>query len=473
MNYIHKLIKNSFLILLVAWSLILNCTTINRSSIERYNDFKIEPGFPETRYSVNNSIIDNQTYVNINLDIVKSSLKFKKEGNTFKSSIKIEINIFEENTDKHVFSTSTDTTIITKKYNPFYSDELLKKNNQYQLSSGKYIVKLSVLDYQSKKNTTVTEKITIPDIEESSIGLTDFTVLSFIKEESIFYPVTTYDIKKSDSIKVRFQLHNNISEQVTITTQLLTFKTDQSYPRPMTSVDFSSADIEYKGINYEESETIFSNRRVLETVSNITIESTFEDLNTGNYRFIVNLENAQGDTYREALDFGIKDSNYPSLVSPKNLIEPLSLLMNKKEFDKLVNIESEIELKKEVDRFWLENINNKSKARQVIELFYDRVEQANKLYSTFKEGWKTDRGMMYILFGPPYIEEKTRKSLRWFYSTDRYNPRTNFSFYEPQTEILYYGFDHYILNRSQQYHDVYYSQVQRWKKGFILNANSF
>ena len=81
-----------------------------------------------------------------------------------------------------------------------------------------------------------------------------------------------------------------------------------------------------------------------------------------------------------------------------------------------------------VDRFWLSNIKNTTKALQVIELYYERVEEANKQFSNYKEGWKTDMGMMYILFGPPWYIENTLEQQIWRYSNDFYNPETNFTF---------------------------------------------
>ena len=33
--------------------------------------------------------------------------------------------------------------------------------------------------------------------------------------------------------------------------------------------------------------------------------------------------------------------------------------------------------------------------------YYRRVRFANEEFTQYKDGWKTDRGMIYILFGPP------------------------------------------------------------------------
>ena len=81
--------------------------------------------------------------------------------------------------------------------------------------------------------------------------------------------------------------------------------------------------------------------------------------------------------------------------------------MREDDHEKLMAISDPKQQKLAVDRFWLSNIKNTNKAIQIIELFYERVEEANKQFSNYKEGWKTDMGMMYILFGPPWYVENT------------------------------------------------------------------
>ena len=38
--------------------------------------------------------------------------------------------------------------------------------------------------------------------------------------------------------------------------------------------------------------------------------------------------------------------------------------------------------------------------------YYSRVERANILFGTFRNGWETDRGEVYIRFGPPSEVER-------------------------------------------------------------------
>jgi hypothetical protein len=104
-------------------------------------------------------------------------------------------------------------------------------------------------------------------------------------------------------------------------------------------------------------------------------------------------------------------------------------------------------------------------------MYYERVEQANKQFSNFKEGWKTDMGMIYILFGPPWYVDRTLNRMQWSYSYDRNDPRRNFYFERNRIPNEYYPFNHYVVQRSQSYFNLIYQQTELWRTGRILEAN--
>jgi GWxTD domain-containing protein len=52
--------------------------------------------------------------------------------------------------------------------------------------------------------------------------------------------------------------------------------------------------------------------------------------------------------------------------------------------------------------FWKKRDPNPNTPRnEKMELFYARVEYTNRHFSHYREGWRTDMGMIYIIFGPP------------------------------------------------------------------------
>ena len=48
---------------------------------------------------------------------------------------------------------------------------------------------------------------------------------------------------------------------------------------------------------------------------------------------------------------------------------------------------------------------------ELMDEYYKRVSYANENFDGWKDGWETDRGMIYILFGPPDQVERTNPSM--------------------------------------------------------------
>lgn len=80
------------------------------------------------------------------------------------------------------------------------------------------------------------------------------------------------------------------------------------------------------------------------------------------------------------------------------------------------------ERKRRFLEYWAKRDPDPSTPRnELMEEYYQRVDYANKAFPTFVEGWRTDRGMIYIRFGPPEnverhpFESGTRPYEVWYY----------------------------------------------------------
>ena len=156
-------------------------------------------------------------------------------------------------------------------------------------------------------------------------------------------------------------------------------------------------------------------------------------------------------------------NGFPDITSPKYMIEALRYLTNKKEFEEMKNSSTPKSL---VDNFWLTHGGNEEKTRNLIKKYYGRVREANKYFSSFTEGWRTDRGMIYIIFGSPGTVYKSAESESWIYGTPNSALALNFFFVKvnnPFTE------NDYLLSRSPIYESNWYRAVEIWRQGRAYN----
>ena len=90
--------------------------------------------------------------------------------------------------------------------------------------------------------------------------------------------------------------------------------------------------------------------------------------------------------------------------TPEAMIEPLAYLATP---DEMEDMRSSPKPKIALDEFWIKCGSNVDKARELIRIYYTRVLYANFYFTSYKEGWRTERGMIYIIYGPPDKVYKT------------------------------------------------------------------
>ncbi len=173
----------------------------------------------------------------------------------------------------------------------------------------------------------------------------------------------------------------------------------------------------------------------------------------GIYHFQPDLTKPDGLTL-----FGF-DDGFPEIATPASAIAPLRYLTTSKEYNILL---SYTDYKTAIDSFWLERAsNNEERAKNMIKKYYSRVQNANLIFSSFIEGWKTDRGLIYIIYGPPtevYIKNGEEK---WVYGKSG-NP-LSISFYFYKVDNPFTDND-YSLGRSPAYKNSWYIAIDNWRR---------
>lgn len=155
------------------------------------------------------------------------------------------------------------------------------------------------------------------------------------------------------------------------------------------------------------------------------------------------------------------DESFPGVSSSEEMIDCARYLMSRDEFESCKNAADK---KKAIDAFWLSLGGSNERARELLRRYYGRVKEANRQYTSYTQGWKTDRGMIYIIFGRPVNIYKGRKDEVWVYGNEA-NPAT-LRFVFNKTENPYSDND-YVMERSQFYKDPWHTAVDFWRQGHV------
>jgi GWxTD domain-containing protein len=453
--------------------IIMSCARSSNPDVQRGSTYKYQAGYPEVRFSGVGFLNErNQPSIEIAADIVYGSLIFKEVDGKQQANIAIDVRVINQKDAEDIVQSkhfefdieNNDDGLINSQQSYIFEKRL-------DVPAGNYKVYFTVIDLNSNKEITRVTNTGIPNPEIDKIDLTDIRMLGkdVDTDSAQWLPVNTYNIPgRVDSLMFIFQATNTSSDQpLTINTKLVQFESDTSIARAMDYPNYSSSSLPTIGIDYDQEEIIQQSQRNLLQKGNVFIEFKFAQQQRGNYRFKVSSDKEGAELFK-ARDFGVKSTNYPALKNARELAGPLAYVMDENEYEELISIQNLDSLKIAIDRFWLKNVGDKEKAQQVIQLYYQRAEEANKEFSNFKEGWKTDTGMIYILFGAPWYVQRSVGNLEWSFSYNRSDPRRNFSFDQPTIESEFFPFTFYLLNRSQLYYNVEYKQRNLWLSGLIL-----
>ncbi len=167
------------------------------------------------------------------------------------------------------------------------------------------------------------------------------------------------------------------------------------------------------------------------------------------------------ETAAEGLTLFRFHEDFPKVTLPEQLYEPVRYISTQQEYD---GMHFNVNKRTAIDNFWLKIGSNYERARKVIKGYYNRVQDANLFFTSYKEGWKTDRGMIYIVFGQPNALYKSAGGELWIYGEEGNIMSLNFTF--ERMENLYTDND-YTLSRSITYKNNWYLAVDAWRQGVV------
>lgn len=452
---------------------LLSCSSSKMDNVQRGIDYNYKSGYPEFRSSAFGFVEEGEGPVlEITTDIIKGSLVYSRKGDSLSANVAVDIQITDLSGEQNIGAERITRQIVTEDASITNSREIENIPYRLQVKPGNYEIMVTVQDLNSDQKLTQTSNAYIPGTEQDNYTLSDIQLFGKEKNDKQWSQLSGYHVPNTiDSLRFVFQVISPQTDTpLTVDTRLVEFSSDTSLPRPITRNNYSSSNIEYKGIDFDKETELQSNRRVLTDYSSVFVEYKFANQDRGNYRFEVTgkKDAPESEELFKGRSFGIKSENFPAVKSVRELARPLYYLMGRGDHEKLMAISDNDSMKQAIDRFWLKNIGNKQEAQQVIQQYYTRVEEANKRFSNFKEGWKTDRGMVYILFGEPFHTRDRLRQLIWYYSYNTEDPRYRFFFEQPKLNNQFFPFDHYVLDRNQYYHNILYTQRGLWLSGRIL-----
>jgi GWxTD domain-containing protein len=184
-----------------------------------------------------------------------------------------------------------------------------------------------------------------------------------------------------------------------------------------------------------------------------------------------------GKDTSEGFSFFNFGDDFPTVRTPEEMIEPLGYLNSE---DEMNIIRSNVRSKMALDDFWIGCGGNVEKARELIRIYYTRVLYANYYFTSFKEGWRTDRGMIYIIYGPPDKIYKSNEEESWGYRKPviksswgtRYNIKEEYLFFNFKKKDNKFCDNEFTISRSETATTFWDKAVLSWRKGIVFRLDN-
>ncbi len=180
----------------------------------------------------------------------------------------------------------------------------------------------------------------------------------------------------------------------------------------------------------------------------VNLGSPFSITQTGLYLFQNDTTAAEGFALR------VVNKIYPKFSKIEDLIKPLIFICTQDEYEQLQASKGD---KVKFDKVILDITRDKERASNFMRSYFKRVELANQYFISYKDGWKTDRGMIYLIFGIPDEVSVNDGSETWYYkiSKSRFTFVKSGSVYDP---------DNHVLIRDKRFMEAWFATIDLWRK---------
>jgi GWxTD domain-containing protein len=150
---------------------------------------------------------------------------------------------------------------------------------------------------------------------------------------------------------------------------------------------------------------------------------------------------------------------FPKVKDWEEMVQMVTYISTRKEHESLLLATDK---KKALDEYWIGLTRNPDTAKDLIREYFRQIEFSNLLFTDFKEGWKTDKGMIYIVMGAPqevnfYLDREV-----WSYGGMNESSKIRFTFARVKNILSPH---YYTLNRSRAYQPVWFKNISLWRSG--------
>ncbi|HMB90361.1 MAG TPA: GWxTD domain-containing protein [Rhodothermales bacterium] len=429
-----------------------------------------EPGEPNFDMVATATLRDGEPGIDCYLGIPRASLVFTPEDSVYTAPYETLLRLMDRKGKTILEEVVDRDTMQVMGYAATQVFDQHIKQRRITVEPGEYVLEVVLRDQNSQSQAERRRRVEVVAPGSMQPAVSDIR-LDGLREGGAFEPVVSLHVPAGlDSMRMTVELYNaSRLGDVQVTMRLLRFESDTSAAVPPYQYQLSPA---YFLIRYNQADTLQFSRRTLRNIDDeVIVEFDLPGLEAGMYRveMFARREGAPPTiVLQRSYDFAVRSPTFPRISTLDEMIEALAYLATDKKRETIQAANTPVEKKRRFDAFWGSLVPQRTRATNTLKLYYARVEEANLLYTTYKEGWKTDRGMVYIILGSPlYVDTMVDREV-WYYSYNDNDPLHTFVFERRRMYESGGLFEAYLLRRNLQYEHEWRWALERWLRGDML-----
>jgi GWxTD domain-containing protein len=428
-------------------------------------------GLPSFDFEANPENADGSVLISISLP--STSLTFLKTAIGFEAHLDIDVRAFAPRVDTLIRDYAWQDTIAVNTYGETQRENSWVLTRSLTFIPGSVVLRVEVLDEATGKRETRSQMLRIPSPNDvhpfiGRIALQAHGDQGWAMIIPMHVPSGLPGFRANARV---FGLRDGDAGVAHIS--LLRFKlATMVATAPYLSFDYLPTPGEPKTYWLNSPDTIRSGRDSLRARPGGTPNVLFDltRIPTGLYRLVIEVslrESARGKdtTLMASRVFSIKPPTFPRPSTLSELVASMVYILTPKEVHLFEEARTPREKQHLFDSLWLSFGSTKEQAADLLKKYYTRVEDANRLYTELKEGWKTDQGMLYIIFGPPADILNSLDRQTWTYDVPGTSQQVQFIFRKIVVGEGDLSVRAYVLYRDASYEWVWERMVQRWRDG--------
>lgn len=327
--------------------------------------------------------------VGVTFTVPYAELNWTRAGAGYGAGVGFSI-AFEPKRRGRLYGDSWERRVLIEAYDQTRSPRNnLVVTRKFDLPPGRYKVRLRVRDLSSEQESEAGDRLNVEDLARVPVGFADLQ-LGFADSAGAF---TTLPTRRFGA---------NIED---FNARIVAFdRRPGEWPRQLA--------LHYRVV--DETSNILTQGDTTVTLAHsaeaVLLHPAHMDLFIGSY--VLEVERVEGKSrWRTSRSFEVEESGPPHGRDFTQMLEALAYIANSEEVDAMRNLGPADQVAA-WERFWRRRDPTPDTGRNEYQIeFFRRLRYADKNFSGFGPGWRSDMGRIYVRYGPPdQIEQRAASS---------------------------------------------------------------